>query len=173
MLAFFECANTGAYLRFRLHFVLVKQKWPRAIGILQTRVVSAAAGIGHRLDCRYAHHQKLILAGPFELNRRNACALDAGTDNDDAVPAKKRCVMRPKIGNHALREREVVDATTYRKDRHAVGEDPRFAIERYESAVEQTDENRIARVAVNHAVHIGARLVNGGMNRRLRWDRPF
>ena len=69
VLAFFERADAGANLRFRFDFMLVQKKWPGAIGIFQPRIVTPATCVGHGFDGRDAHHQELILASPFELNR--------------------------------------------------------------------------------------------------------
>jgi len=69
VLSFSERADAGANLRFRFDSVFVQKKRPSAIRIFQPRVVTPSTRIGHRFHGRDAHHQELVLAGPFELNR--------------------------------------------------------------------------------------------------------
>src|SRR5215510_2453204 len=69
VLTFSECADAGTNLCFRLDIMLVQKKRPGPIGIFQASIAATSSGLGHRFDRRDAHHQELILASPFELNR--------------------------------------------------------------------------------------------------------
>ncbi len=139
MLAFFERSNAGANLRFGFYLMFIEQKRLSAVRILQSCVVSATAGVGYRFHCRDAHHQKLILARAFQLDRRDAGAFDSRAGDDDAVAAQERRVMRPEIGDHPFSQSEIVNAPAFVKDRHAIGKHARLAIEWNETVVEQAD----------------------------------
>src|SRR5262245_39617248 len=136
VLAFFKRTDALVILRFRFHFMLVQEKWPRAIGIFQPRAAAPAPRVGHGFYGRDTHHQELILAGAFELNCRDAGAFNSGAHDHDAVPTEKNRIVCSQRIYHASGECETIDPMTVGKNRHAVGKDPRLSVERNQSAIE-------------------------------------
>jgi len=89
------------------------------------------------------------------------------------MPAEKNCVMRAQNIHHALRHGETIDTVALGKYRYAVCKEPGLSIERNQPVIEQADENRIARVTVNHAANVLPAMVNRRVDRCLRGNGPF
>src|SRR5262245_25931275 len=71
---------------------------------------------------------------------------------------------------HLLCESETIDSPALREYRYTVGKESGLLIERNQSAIEQVDENRIARMTVNQAAHIRPRAVNRRVDRCVVGD---
>src|SRR5262249_61784269 len=81
--------------------------------------------------------------------------------------------MLPQSLYHLLCESETINSPALREYRHAVTKQSGLSVERNQSAIEQTNENRIARMTVNHAAYIRPGAVDRRVDRCLGGNWPF